>query len=283
MKIVILAAGKGSRLGKLTSNTPKVLMDLGNGHTLLETNLENMFDSGVIDKVVVISGYGHEQVEAKLKKHIKEKKEIEIIYNPFYELTNNLMTLWVARHKLDEDFIITNGDNIFEKEVYSELVKNTGEGIYLTISKHKGKNFYDGDMKVILREEMVEKVSKKIPMEEANCESVGLALVRGEKYLKIFNEALEELGKRKENLNSFWLEIFNLLSERGGMVKTFEIDGEKLWREIDFHGDLRELLSLLKEKKDLQNSTISKKNTLPSEEGRKIDDSLSNIEEKFLK
>ena len=34
MKLIILAAGKGTRLGALTENTPKPLMDMGNGQTL---------------------------------------------------------------------------------------------------------------------------------------------------------------------------------------------------------------------------------------------------------
>jgi len=42
MKMIILAAGKGTRLGPLTKNTPKSLLDLGNGQTVLEKQLEEI-------------------------------------------------------------------------------------------------------------------------------------------------------------------------------------------------------------------------------------------------
>jgi len=53
MKIIMLAAGKGSRLMPLTANTPKMLVDLGSGKTLIETQLENIEKSGVIEEVIV--------------------------------------------------------------------------------------------------------------------------------------------------------------------------------------------------------------------------------------
>ena len=67
MKIIILAAGKGERLYPLTKNTPKPLIDLGNGETLLETQLRSLSESKVIDEVVIVIGYLYEQIESKLK------------------------------------------------------------------------------------------------------------------------------------------------------------------------------------------------------------------------
>ena len=53
MKILILAAGKGERLYPLTKNTPKPLIDLGDGETLLEKQLKSLSDSKVIDEVII--------------------------------------------------------------------------------------------------------------------------------------------------------------------------------------------------------------------------------------
>ena len=67
MKIIILAAGRGERLMPLTQNTPKPLIDMGNGNTLLEEQLMSIRESGVIKEVVLVVGYLAEQIEAKMR------------------------------------------------------------------------------------------------------------------------------------------------------------------------------------------------------------------------
>ena len=67
MRIIILAAGKGTRAMPLTRNTPKSLLDIGNGVTLLEKQLEDIQKSKVIDEIVLIIGHLAEQIEAKIK------------------------------------------------------------------------------------------------------------------------------------------------------------------------------------------------------------------------
>ena len=84
MKIIILAAGKGTRAFPLTKNTPKPLLDIGNGVTLLERQLDNIKKSKVIDEVVLVIGYLAEQIEAKIKMHLESGLKITTAYNPFY-------------------------------------------------------------------------------------------------------------------------------------------------------------------------------------------------------
>lgn len=246
MKLIILAAGKGSRLGELTKNTPKPLMDLGNGKTLLETQLDNILSSNSIEEVILVVGYCAEQIEAKIKKYQKEGMLIRTIYNPFYEVSNNLMSLWMAKHEMDEDFIVTNGDNIFEPIVFKDLVEKNKNGIFLTISKKSG--YDEDDMKVII-DNGIERVSKQIKSEEANAESVGLTLISGQKYREVFKNSLEELARDQDYINKFWLEIFNRLADKGVSIKPFEINGKELWTEIDFHGDINNLVKDLMAKK----------------------------------
>ena len=71
MKAIIIAAGKGTRLYPFTKNTPKSLLDIGQGLTLLETQLHALQDAGVTD-VVIIVGYRAEQIEAKVKEYEKD-------------------------------------------------------------------------------------------------------------------------------------------------------------------------------------------------------------------
>ena len=243
MRIIILAAGKGTRAFPLTKNTPKPLLDIGNGVTLLEKQLENIQKSKAVDEVILVIGYLAEQIEVKLKIYEEKGLKITTVYNPFYEMSNNLISLWLAKHYMDDDFLITNGDNIFEPDVFADLVNKNDDGIFLTTSKKSKYN--EGDMKVVLKDKTVARVSKEIPVNEASCESVGLVLVKGEKYRSIFKKNLEVLARNKSYTNKFWLEVFNLMNSHGIAIKTFKIDGKTKWREVDFHLDLDEAKKLL--------------------------------------
>lgn len=241
MKIIILAAGKGERLYPLTKNTPKPLIDLGNGETLLERQLNYLSNSNVIDEVIIVIGYLYDQIESKLKS-FSTKLKIRTIYNPFYDMSNNLITLWFSKYEMNEDFLIINGDNIIASDVIRDLVNTTGDGIFVTIC-YKEK-YHDEDMKVNLdSNKKILRVSKEITHGDA--ESVGLVKVSGEKFRKIYQNALEELVRNKEYLNKFWLESFNLLVNKGVEINSFEIDKNK-WREVDFHFDLTDIKELIK-------------------------------------
>ena len=168
--------------------------------------------------------------------------KIKTIYNPFYEVSNNLMTLWMAKHEMNDDFMITNGDNILQPEVFNGLNKHKN-GIFLTTSKRE--SYRSDDMKVIIEDGAIEQVSKSIINEKANAESVGLTLISGEKYREIFKHNLEELARDQAYINKFWLEVFNRMIEKGVRIVPFEIDGAKMWVEIDFHGDFNEVIRKL--------------------------------------
>ncbi len=236
MNLFILAAGVGSRLFPLTKNTPKSLIDLGEGVTLLEKQLENAINSNLFDNVFIITGYKTEQIEAKIKVY-KSKIPITIIYNPFYDITNNLVSVWTAfPYMINDDFIITNGDNTYKENVFNKIISDKNEIIQLTIDY---KDLYDDDdMKVKLdSNKNAVRVHKDIPLEETNAESVGLTLIKGDKSRKLFTNKVSQLVKEKEYLNKFWLEIFNSLIEDGLTIDVKEIEKND-WFEIDFHPDV---------------------------------------------
>lgn len=244
-KIIILAAGKGERIMPLTRNTPKPLLDLGHGKTLFEEQLSNIKKANTIGEVNLVTGYLAEQIEAKVNFWRRDGVKVTTTYNPFYESSNNLISLWLAKDQMNEDFIVTNGDNLFNYDVFQDLVSNHRDGVFLTICKRE--KYGSDDMKVIL-DDMgnATKVSKLIENDKANAESVGLVLVSGQKYRELFKENLEELARNKEYLNKYWLEVFNLMTSKGIPIYTFKIDKDK-WQEIDLHPDLESLRAKFKE------------------------------------
>ena len=246
MKIVILAAGRGERLMPLTQNTPKPLVDMGNGNTLLEEQLASIQQSGVIDEVVLVVGYLSDQIEAKMRAYRDRGFKISTLFNPFWQVSNNLMSLWLARHVIAEgDAMITNGDNIFTPDVFAGLAAQ-GEGVWLSAC-HKTE-FDSDDMKVTLKNGLVARVSKQIPAEEASAESPGLVMVCGERARTLFVEQLEGTVRDADNINRFWLETFNRMWLKGVPVKPWMFESAGKWQEVDFHLDVERVRRLLTEK-----------------------------------
>jgi len=133
MKAFILSAGKGERMYPLTKDTPKSLLKLGNGSTVLDTQLHTIQRSN-INEVVIVVGYKHEKIGDKVRCYRDKGMNITTIFNPFYDLSNAFVSLWLCQNEMTEDFIIMNGDTLFKPEVLKKLIE-AGEGIYVAIDK----------------------------------------------------------------------------------------------------------------------------------------------------
>jgi len=231
MKAIIIAAGKGTRLYPFTKNTPKSLLDIGQGLTLLETQLHALQDAGITD-IVIIVGYRAEQIEAKVKEY-QTDFNITTVYNPFYETSNNLISVWMAKEYMKGDFISINGDDIFESSIIKNLLKSDENITMVTDVKDE----YDSDdMKMIIENGLVKEVSKKIELDRANGESVGIIKFSGHGP-KIYLDTLEEMVRAPENMNNFYLKAIQKIVDKGFPVHH-SVCNEKDWGEIDFHPDL---------------------------------------------
>jgi choline kinase len=235
-RLFILSAGKGTRLWPLTKNSPKSLVELSDGSCILERQIKSAIDSGIIDEITIITGYMHDKIEEFIMPYQKQIA-INTIYNPFYDVSNNLLSLWTAVYPMKErDFIITNGDNIYLSDVFKQIIPVKEETIQVTIDYKKEYDF--DDMKVSFDDDRITRIHKDIPLEKVGAESVGLCLVQGEKSRDIFTEKIIALAKDESYLNRFWLEIFNSLIDVNGYNIDYKVIQEDEWQEIDFHPDI---------------------------------------------
>jgi len=231
MRAIIIAAGKGTRLYPLTKNTPKSLLEVGDGLTLLEAQLHSLGENDVRD-IVIIVGYRAEQIEAKLQDY-KKDFNIRTVFNPFYETSNNLLSVWLARHYMDQDFISINGDDMFTPEIIENLLKSPHN---ITMVMDEKEHYDDDDMKIVHSEGLVHEVSKKIPLDRANGESVGIIKFSGYGP-QIYINTLEEMARKPEHMNAFYLKAIQEIISKGYPVNYSKCD-EGDWGEIDFHPDL---------------------------------------------
>ena len=240
MHAIILSAGKGSRMYPLTASTPKCLIDIGNGTSVLQNQLNVLIDCG-ITSIYIVAGYLIEQVEDMITKYDSDA-DIQILHNPFYETSNNIISLWLGLLQVDGPSISINGDNIFKKSVISKLLKTPGD-IVMTIDK---KQRYDSDdMLAVIEGNRVVAVGKKI----ANAESVGIIKFTLKGYQEI-SKTLHSMLKDQSNHSLFYLSAMQEIMDSDFEVLPCEIEPGD-WAEIDFHPDLEDLKTRIRENAEL--------------------------------
>jgi choline kinase len=207
MKALILAAGRGRRLWPFTAESPKCLLDVG-GMSLLERQLYNLRTAG-IRQVAVVCGFGIDRVRATLKKTADQ--EVKLLYNPFYAVSDNLISLWVARSEMNEDFILLNGDNIFHPHSVRTLTKQRAACTVLAARK---RTYLPDDMKIRLRDGHVSHIGKALACEEADAESLGMLLFRSS-GVRILREALEDIVTDENAINSHFPAVIQHIINRG--------------------------------------------------------------------
>ena len=110
MKAIILAAGLGTRLRPMTDNTPKALIKVKD-KPLVEYQIEFLKEKG-IDEIIVVVGYLHEQFD-----YLKEKYNVELVFNDKYAEYNNFYSLYLVKEKLADSYVI-DADNYLFKNMF---------------------------------------------------------------------------------------------------------------------------------------------------------------------
>ncbi|HVF37342.1 MAG TPA: phosphocholine cytidylyltransferase family protein [Sphingomicrobium sp.] len=237
-KAIILSAGQGSRLGHLTSDRPKCLIEF-NGRSLLDRQLDTLAVNGV-DEAVVVTGFRDDQIERALEKRIGIGPRVRTVYNPFYKVADNLGSLFVARAELDGDVLVWNGDTLVSEALMERVVGDGDrQGICVTIDR---KDHYDADdMKVIADDDgRLRAIGKRIA-EGVNAESIGLLAFRGDGAGR-FRQAIERAMRTSEGTTIWYLRVIHHLAQNGD-VWTLDIKGHE-WGEVDFPEDIGRAESL---------------------------------------
>jgi choline kinase len=215
----------------LTRDTPKCLLELGDGTTILERQLQAAEACGA-ESVRVVTGYRSEQIEAKLAGH--HSPEIETIHNPFFRLANNLASAWLGLRDVEPPVVLLNGDDVFEPVVLTRLLECPDE-IVAVVSR---KPAYDEeDMKVVLSSEgSITRFGKDVPLDAAEGEAIGMTLLR-DGGLRSLQQALAKMLRDEANFGQLYEAAFELMIAEGVRFDLCPCAPEE-WAEIDFPVDL---------------------------------------------
>lgn len=136
MNLVIVAGGKGSRLGHLTKKTPKPLLKVSN-QTFLE-NIIYFYSKFNIDKIYLMVGYKAEQIVNQF--HNKIFNGIKVICIKERKPLGNFGCLYKLKSRIKNKFFLyANGDSMLNINVNDLIKKNFN---FMCLTKAEKHNRY---------------------------------------------------------------------------------------------------------------------------------------------
>ena len=241
MKVIILAAGQGTRLRPYSDNIPKCMVEMA-GKPLLLHQLDSMKVCKIsMDDVAIVGGY---------KIDILKKLKLKVFENPQYTSTNMVSTLFCAREfmKQGEDLIISYGDIIYEPKVLKSLLE-CSDPICITADKEwerlwrlrMDNPLLDAETFIMDKQCYVQELGKKPRSNtEVEAQYMGLIKVRSdmvEKFLNIYDAMDKSINyDGKDYKNMYMTSFIQYLIDAGWNVKACLV--ENGWLEVDTVEDL---------------------------------------------
>ncbi len=235
MKALIIAAGEGTRLNRLTEDKPKPLIQLL-GLSLIERVLLTAKQAGIGEFFIVV-GYLGDRIISKLGDGSRYGVEINYIENKEWQKGNGVSVL-NAREFLDENFILLMSDHIFDARILSELIDYDGRSaVVLAVDRREPLS---GDTKVLEKNGRIIDIGKDI--ENQNGIDTGIFLCSPEIFSYV-EEAVKEgnteladgIAEAARNEDAEIFDITLIESYASKMRKEIK----PWWIDVDTEEDLR--------------------------------------------
>lgn len=233
MQALMLAAGMGKRLGKLTGENTKCMLEVA-GEKLIDRAIEAVELAG-ITKMVIVVGYKGDNLVNYINENYKDSKiSFEFINNKDYATSNNIYSFYMAKEYLEkDDTILMESDLIYEKELVSKLVNDCHENI-AAVAKYK--SWMDGtcvtldDSGNILQ--FIEKANLDFDSGIDYYKTVNIYKFTKDFCKNIYIPFLESYMKAY-GLNSYYETVLKVISHLSNSnIYGYEI-GNMAWYEID--------------------------------------------------
>ncbi len=242
MKAILLAAGVGNRISRMIENVPKSTLPIDN-NPLIRITAKRLLEAEL--DVVVVVGYQKEKVYEAL-----EGLPITYYFNPFYEITNSIASLWFARKELllTEDVLIMNADVFLSDKILKDILADKRDNVMaIDVTRTKTGDYFFSTTE----SGVIQKYGKDLPLEERSCEYVGIAKIT-EKFIKQFAKRLDSLIDNREY--QLWWEnvLYSFTDHQEHPIYTLDVENE-FWSEIDYFDDYERILNYINESSSEKN------------------------------
>ena len=256
-RAILIAAGRGKRLGPHTEEIPKCMVEVA-GRPILGWVWRALAAVGV-SELVVIRGYKGDVLESFVRSLVPRAMFVD---NDDWQTNNVLLSLAKARAHLDQPAYVTYSDIVFTPAVAEATARSTAEiglvidrdfrSVYVGRTEHP---LDEGEVSELRPDGAVSRVGKRaLPPADAIGEFIGLSRL-GAGGRAAVASALDELaarfaGREDEPFqraaryrNAYLTDLWQHLIDGGTRVDPILIDGQ--WREIDTEQDLERARVLL--------------------------------------
>lgn len=230
---VFLLAGRGSRLNRYTEIIPKCLVEVS-GKPILHRMLEILLEKG-IKKVILVVGYRWEEIFKSIGDNWCGM-DIKYINNIDWEKTNNIVSFYMTKDVIDEDFLLLEGDIVIASNALDQFCIGRNQ---MAVSAFKP--FMDGTVITFDKSnKLVNRIYLKTDYSQIKSmdETYKTVNIYSIKHSDFKNLILPELKKIIDSgkVNSYYEQAFAYLVNNGTMqfdaidysnLKWFEIDNEE--------------------------------------------------------
>ena len=229
MKVLLLAAGRGTRISRYLSGNPKCTVDIG-GEKLIRYTVDLFNKKGITD-IGIVLGY-----RAEVIREVLSDKNVRFFYNPFYDVTNSIASAWFAKDFLAaaDDTLIMNADVYLEEAMLDKILETQLSPVMFADGTRKE----EADYKFKYTDGILEKYGKDLTGDDISGEYIGIGRFSRE-FMPEFLTQLEEMISTQRH--SVWWE--NILYEMVGSRNVYvaSLDG-LFWAEVDYIEDYERIL-----------------------------------------
>lgn len=222
LSAIILAAGMGTRLGGLTADKPKALVEVF-GRPLISYALRFLREVGV-QNLIVIGGFHIEQLRPVVATY---DAQAHVIENPDYT-KGTLFSLARGLEYVDSGFLLFHGDHIFPRAVAPKIREQCGNGV--SAFSDTDRLLTNDDMKIKLNGEgNLGSISKMLS--QWDCGYVGITYCGNDtlsEYRDAVAYAADTLGEKAVSEDAM-----RRIAESGSGVSIRDISGHG-WHEVDY-------------------------------------------------
>ncbi len=236
MKVLIMAAGRGTRISRHIQGKPKCCVEF-EGEPLIHRSVRLLTEMK-IGEIGIVTGYQSGEV-------LKAIHNIQVahFYNPFFDVTNSIASLWFARNFFStaDDMIIMNGDLFIEKGLIDSIVNERILPVFLADSSR----IEDADYRFQWEDNRLVKYGKEIPNDETTGEYVGIGKIDKRFILQFINKLDEMINAQQSS--KWWEDILYSFIGTGTDIYIKDIKGI-FWAEVDYIEDFQRIDAYLKTK-----------------------------------
>jgi dTDP-glucose pyrophosphorylase len=234
MKAVILAAGRGVRLGRYTNAVNKEMILIGE-YPVIEYIIRTLATAG-IDKILIILTKGKDQIMNYLKDGRDFGVSISYIYQDVDKGYGTAKAVEAVEPWMDESFILINADTFFDPpKFFSEMAAyHKGMTNDATMALYQTKTYKRlGVVKVDAQKNVKEIVEKPLEENVDDLKSDDFFLVNTGLMIlspSIF-EYIKKTGQSRDG--EYWItDSITLMINDGRKVKGFIIPENVFWKDI---------------------------------------------------